>query len=39
MRIEIKKLIIKYNYLPNKSKKTIQTVIRQAELKCKEMVG
>lgn len=39
MRIEIKKLIIKYNYLQNKSKKTIQTVIRQAELKYKEMVG
>ncbi len=39
MRIEIKKLLIKYNYPPNKSEKAVQTVIRQAELKCKEMVG
>lgn len=38
MRIEIKKLLIKYNYPPNKSEKAVQTVIRQAELKCKEMV-
>ena len=35
MRIEIKKLLIKYNYPPNKSEKAVQTVIRQAELKCK----
>lgn len=35
MRIEIKKLLIKYDYPPNKSEKAIQTVIRQAELKCK----
>lgn len=39
MRIEIKKLLIKYNYPPNKSEKAVQTVIRQAELKCKEMIG
>ena len=39
MRIEIKKLLIKYNYPPNKSEKAVQTVIRQAELKCKGMVG
>lgn len=39
MRIEIKKLLIKYDYPPNKSEKAVQTVIRQAELKCKEMVG
>ena len=39
MRIEIKKLLIKYNYPPNKSEKAVQTVIIQAELKCKEMVG
>ena len=39
MRIEIKKLLIKYHYPPNKSEKAVQTVIRQAELKCKEMVG
>ena len=38
MRIEIKKLLIKYNYPPNKSEKAVQTVIRQAELKCKEMI-
>ena len=38
MRIEIKKLLIKYNYPPNKSEKAVQTVIRQAELKCKEMM-
>lgn len=34
MRIEIKKLLIKYNYPPNKSEKAVQTVIKQAELKC-----
>ena len=38
MRIEIKKLLIKYDYPPNKSEKAVQTVIRQAELKCKSMV-
>ena len=38
MRIEIKKLLIKYNYPPNKSEKAVQTVIRQAELKCKSMM-
>ena len=36
MRIEIKKLLIKYDYPPNKSEKAVQTVIRQAELQCKE---
>ena len=36
MRIEIKKLLIKYDYPPNKSEKAVQTVIRQAELKCKK---
>ena len=35
MRIEIKKLLIKYDYPPTKSEKAVQTVIRQAELKCK----
>ena len=39
MRIEIKKLLIKYNYPPNKSEKAVQTVIRQAELKCKELIN
>lgn len=39
MRVEIKKLLIKYNYPPNKSEKAVQTVIKQAELKCKEMIG
>ena len=38
MRIEIKKLLIKYDYPPNKSEKAVQTVIRQAELKCKGLV-
>ena len=35
MRIEIRKLLIKYNYPPNKSQKAVDTVIKQAELKCK----
>jgi len=39
MRIEIKKLLIKYDYPPNKSEQAVQTVIRQAELKCREMVN
>lgn len=38
MRIEIKKLLIKYDYPPNKSEQAVQTVIRQAELKCKNMM-
>ena len=38
MRIEIKKLLIKYHYPPNKGEKAVQTVIKQAELKCKGMV-
>ena len=38
MRIEIKKLLIKYNYPPNKSEKAVQTVIKQAKLKCKGMI-
>ncbi len=38
MRIEIKKLLIKYDYPPNKSEQAVQTVIKQAELKCKNMV-
>ena len=38
MRIEIKKLLIKYDYPPNKSEKAVQTVIKQAELKCKGMI-
>lgn len=39
MRIEIKKLLIKYNYPPNRSEKAVQTVIRQAELKCHTLIG
>jgi len=35
MRIEIRKLLIKYDYPPNKSAQAISTVIRQAELKCR----
>ena len=38
MRIEIKKLLIKYHYPPNKSEKAVQTVIKQAELKCHAMI-
>ena len=38
MRIEIKKLLIKYDYPPNKSEQAVQTVIKQAELKCKSMI-
>lgn len=38
MRIEIKKLLIKYNYPPNKSEKAVQTVIKQAELKCNTLI-
>lgn len=39
MRIEIKKVLIKYDYPPNKSGKALETVIRQAELKCKGMLS
>src|SRR5574344_1054 len=38
MRIEIKKLLIKYNYPPIKRDTAVETVIKQAELKCKSMV-
>lgn len=37
MKIEIKKLLIKYNYPPNKSEKAIQKVIKQTELRCKNI--
>lgn len=39
MRIEIKKLLIKYNYPPVKRDNAVETVLRQAELKCKNMVN
>ena len=39
MRLEIKKLLIKYDYPPNKSEKAVITVIRQAELKCKAIAS
>ena len=39
MRIEIKKLLIKYNYPPIKRDTAVETVIKQAELKCKSMVN
>ena len=35
MRMEIRRLLIKYDYPPNKSEQAVQTVIRQAELSCK----
>lgn len=38
MRMEIKKLLIKYNYPPVKRDKAVETVIKQAELKCRNMV-
>lgn len=38
MRMEIKRLLIKYNYPPIKRDSAIDTVLRQAELKCKSMV-
>lgn len=38
MKIEIKKLLIDHHYPPNKSEKAVQTVIKQAELNCKEMM-
>lgn len=36
MRMQIKRLLIKYNYPPNKSAKAVETVVKQAELKCRE---
>ena len=39
MRIEIKKLLIKYDYPPIKRDTAVETVIKQAELKCKSMVN
>ena len=38
MRYEIKKLLIKYNYPPIKREDAVQLVIKQAELKCKNMI-
>ncbi|MDD3187029.1 MAG: HsdR family type I site-specific deoxyribonuclease [Bacilli bacterium] len=38
MRIEIKKLLIKYNYPPVKRDNAVETVLKQAELKCRSMV-
>lgn len=35
MRIEIRKLLKKYDYPPKKSQQAVDTVIRQAELKCR----
>lgn len=39
MRYEIKKLLIKYDYPPVKRDSAVQLVIKQAELKCKEMIN
>ena len=33
MRMQIKRLLMKYDYPPNKSEKAVDTVIKQAELK------
>jgi hypothetical protein len=38
MRIEIKKLLIKYNYPPIKRDGAVEGVIKQAELKCRSKV-
>ena len=38
MRMEIKKLLIKYNYPPVKRDTAVDTVIKQAELKCRNMI-
>lgn len=38
MRMEIRRLLIKYNYPPVKREGAVETVIKQAELKCKNMV-
>ena len=38
MRIEIKKLLIKYDYPPVKRDSAVQLVIRQAKLQCKGMI-
>ncbi|MBR6965373.1 type I restriction endonuclease subunit R [Candidatus Saccharibacteria bacterium] len=39
MRMQIKRLLIKYNYPPNKSEKAVSTVIKQAELKCNNIAN
>lgn len=39
MRMEIRKLLIKYNYPSSKSEQVGQTVIRQVKLNCKNLVG
>lgn len=38
MRMEIRRLLIKHNYPPIKREDAVETVIKQAELKCKSMV-
>lgn len=38
MRMEIRRLLQKYNYPPNKSEQAVQTVIKQTELKCHNMI-
>ena len=38
MRMEIRRLLIKYDYPPVKREGAVETVIKQAELKCKSMV-
>ena len=36
IRVEIRRLLVKYDYPPNKSEDAIKKVIRQAELKYQE---
>ena len=38
MRMEIRRLLVKYNYPPIKRESAVETVIKQAELKCKSLV-
>ena len=37
IRVEIRRLLIKYNYPPNKSEEAVEQVIKQAELKYQEV--
>ena len=39
MRVEIRKLLIRYDYPPIKREHAVETVLKQAQFKCKSMVG
>ena len=38
MRVAIKRLLKKYDYPPDKRKEAVETVMKQAELMCREEV-